>query len=42
MTLTVKLQEWDETAQSITSSQGLEPFEYVSQLPQQFGRMFVG
>lgn len=42
MTLTVKVQEWDEmwdeTAQSITSSPDLEPFEYVSQLPQQFGQ----
>jgi AraC-like DNA-binding protein len=42
MTLTMKWQEWDEiwdgTAQSITSSSNLQPFEYVFQLPQQLGQ----
>ncbi|UKO96892.1 helix-turn-helix transcriptional regulator [Nostoc sp. UHCC 0870] len=41
MTLTLKEQEWremwNETAQSITQNPALEPFEYVFQLPQQFG-----
>ncbi|AFY49071.1 DNA-binding domain-containing protein, AraC-type [Nostoc sp. PCC 7524] len=43
MTLTLKLQEWEEeiwdtTAQDITSSSDVQLFEYLSQLSQKFGQ----
>jgi AraC-like DNA-binding protein len=43
MTLTLKLQEWEEeiwdtTAQDVKSSSEVQLFEYVFQLPQQFGQ----
>ncbi|MFQ4144499.1 AraC family transcriptional regulator [Chlorogloeopsis sp. ULAP02] len=42
MTLSIKIQDWiemwDETAQSITSNPDLQPFEYISQLPQRWGQ----